>query len=719
MDHHRHSRATKRWRARGVAAALGISAFGGAFAVWQQPAAAFCSSRILINPCEHDEDSHEQMNVDGLGFLNPGALGEMHDEHEFMDWTGQSAADKHFDNCRFGGSIAEINERWDGDYAEAGVIEEFDPADPSPLDAADEFGQILHVAQDFYSHSNWVELGRTDLFESGLDRWQGPSAWGVVRDDIVVVGEDLPAGWTAGPMSGFVPSMTTDQNTPVRGLISGSTAPDTINDECHDAFTVPHDEGASSPGLNKDRSSRPRYAEARALAVRQSTHEWCRMLHLLDGEYGLAGPATAMGLWLGNGASAHAAGTPCAAGPAGSVAVTVSATNVTITEDTDDFSSAEINLRLLVLTDDLKQSVMSQSPRTTVDEPQTISGPPSVTLCVDPSDSLAVSVQGWDDDDQGDNSGGIPGVFDDEDNDDDEALAGVTSTVGAAQTAAGTYSGSSNNMDVTFSVQVTNDSDGDGLTDCAEAELGTLPNDPDSDHDGLNDGDEVHTNYTNPLDPDSDDDGLNDGDEVHTHGTNPNKADTDGDLITDGDEVHTYGTDPLEGDSDDDGLSDGEEIQVYGTKPNVADTDGEGLIDGDEVHVHDTNPLEPDTDFDGLDDLIEVTYGTDPNSADSDGDGLADGDDVEFLEHAVGSVPASAFKSTGGGSQAAVLAILETVEASLLHDNEAAALKQLANLQSRLDGCGWAADSNDWITDCAAQLTVRSLIELLTANITT
>ena len=198
-----------RIRRLGASAVIGVSAFGVSFAASEQPAAAFCSSRIPPPlGCSDNLDGHEQMNIDGLSFLNPGARGEMHDEHEAIDIAGLTAADKHFDNCRFGGSIHEINERWDGDEFEDGVIAEFDPADPSPLDAADEFGQILHIAQDFYSHSNWVELGRTDLFDSGVDRWDALNAWDVLRDDIVIVGEDLPAGWTTGSMTGFVPSMT-------------------------------------------------------------------------------------------------------------------------------------------------------------------------------------------------------------------------------------------------------------------------------------------------------------------------------------------------------------------------------------------------------------------------------------------------------------------------------------------------------------------------------
>ena len=89
------------------------------------------------------------------------------------------------------------------------------------------------------------------------------------------------------------------------------------------------------------------------------------------------------------------------------------------------------------------------------------------------------------------------------------------------------------------------------------------------------------------------------------------------------------------------------------------------------------------------------------------------------MQHAIESVPASDFKSTGGGSQTAMLAHLDAVEASLLNGHEAVALNKLTDLHARVDGCGWAADNNDWITDCAAQLTIRSLIDVLITNITT
>ena len=91
------------------------------------------------------------------------------------------------------------------------------------------------------------------------------------------------------------------------------------------------------------------------------------------------------------------------------------------------------------------------------------------------------------------------------------------------------------------------DSDGDGLPDDEEAEWGTDPYDPDSDDDGLSDGEEVYEWKTDPLNPDTDWDGLRDGhDEVHKYKTNPLERDTDKGGVADGHEVIEDGTDPLD-----------------------------------------------------------------------------------------------------------------------------------------------------------------------------
>lgn len=86
-----------------------------------------------------------------------------------------------------------------------------------------------------------------------------------------------------------------------------------------------------------------------------------------------------------------------------------------------------------------------------------------------------------------------------------------------------------------------NDSDGDGVCDEREIELGTDPNLVDTDGDGLTDGEEIDIG-TDPNDADTDDDGINDGDE-QDQGTDPNDDDTDDDGVDDGDE-QDVGTDP-------------------------------------------------------------------------------------------------------------------------------------------------------------------------------
>ncbi|MBE0539558.1 MAG: OmpA family protein [Ignavibacterium sp.] len=190
------------------------------------------------------------------------------------------------------------------------------------------------------------------------------------------------------------------------------------------------------------------------------------------------------------------------------------------------------------------------------------------------------------------------------------------------------------------------DKDNDGLGKCLEKEIGTDPNNPDTDGDGLNDGEEYLNYKTNPLQADTDLDGLGDAQEVKTTRTNPLIADTDNDGLKDGEEVNKYKTDPLKADTDGDGLNDGDEVMKYKTDPLKADTDGEGLKDGQEVNgvnvelrivgspvetkLFKTDPLKADTDGDGLNDYQEVmTYKTDPLKVDTDGGSIGDGVEVK------------------------------------------------------------------------------------------
>ena len=181
------------------------------------------------------------------------------------------------------------------------------------------------------------------------------------------------------------------------------------------------------------------------------------------------------------------------------------------------------------------------------------------------------------------------------------------------------------------------DSDGDGLTDGEEVGLGTNPDDWDTDDDGRCDGHEVTGSGpipTDPFDPDTDDDGLLDSAEVlGVNNTNPVNADTDGDGLCDGGTGTPYMVsghpsvvvNPICKSCADPGLAAclaivrGGSVDGIGDHPNPhgygEDKDGDGTWDpGAGDYWGNTGP--------GGDE-------TDPNQYDTDGD--ADGDGIEVL----------------------------------------------------------------------------------------
>lgn len=156
------------------------------------------------------------------------------------------------------------------------------------------------------------------------------------------------------------------------------------------------------------------------------------------------------------------------------------------------------------------------------------------------------------------------------------------------------------------------DIDGDGIFNDVEDKIGTDKKNPDTDGDGLSDGDEYSKYFTNPLKPDTDDDGLGDKEELFTTKTDPLSPDSDGEGLNDYAEINRHYTNPLNEDSDSDKLNDKEEVVTYGTDPNNPDSDGDGLKDYAEVRKHKTDPLKADTDGGSVDDYAEVKRGSNP-----------------------------------------------------------------------------------------------------------
>ncbi len=174
----------------------------------------------------------------------------------------------------------------------------------------------------------------------------------------------------------------------------------------------------------------------------------------------------------------------------------------------------------------------------------------------------------------------------------------------------------------TGTVATADDRDADNYPDALEAEAGLDPTNPDTDADGVADGDEFTLYSTYPLSWDSDGDGISDGEELFGIKTDPlvnnngaasaPVADT---TATAPEPVgETLSTEPVDTadttssgavtatDSDSDGVADVDEVNIYQTDPYNADSDGDGLTDGNELFATTTDPMVWDTDGDGVQD---------------------------------------------------------------------------------------------------------------------
>jgi hypothetical protein len=96
-----------------------------------------------------------------------------------------------------------------------------------------------------------------------------------------------------------------------------------------------------------------------------------------------------------------------------------------------------------------------------------------------------------------------------------------------------------------------------------------------------------------------------------------------------------------------------------------------------------------------------------------------DGDDVEFIQNAVQASRWPTSSPPGTGTKQAILSILNAVESAALSGHVDRAIKMLGDLRKHLDGCGSVPDETDWILNCPDQTAVRSLLDLLMANLAT
>lgn len=256
---------------------------------------------------------HPEITATALPFLQASIQGELKSATEFQDTFGQFSQTNHFDGCNFSGTAANIRS-WYND-----AVASLDPANFDAVDAAFSFGKILHAIQDFYSHSNWVELQNVDWIPSG-----------VLFDSTTGT---FPAMTPYSLLGGFAHAIEGESETPFGPGSSVSRVPDTYQtyfsigdesfvgvvtgsvnpflyggDEAPDSISVSHGGPAGDPfsfgALAKDEpdsedaAANAKHNQARALAERQTFQEFRRLTELVRAAYGEAGATKFAQAWV-------------------------------------------------------------------------------------------------------------------------------------------------------------------------------------------------------------------------------------------------------------------------------------------------------------------------------------------------------------------------------------------------------------------------------------
>ena len=371
------------------------------------------------------QNVHRKITSAALDFLRSGILEVVNDANRAEDHGASfDAPERHFNNCLFRESVAYINHRYR--WTIAGLAEKRTRVGAAQL------GMALHTAQDFYAHSAWVDpppigLGygapTSPLVETGLAPWSLPGPYERLRDDVVVIQGDPPAGTTldlprdgAGRPIGATPIVQAGGRR-YRGLVTGAIGPIQYalqkcppeGSDCWDleSVCIRHSEPRNEPDgrdemlrciKNTDRPEiyencfqhddprRPRYDEAVAAATRQTAHEWCRLLHLARADSSGRAVATLLGLWvkppdhLERLEAPHPPGTPCAPAERGTEAVSYRLSAA--------FEDSSEHFVAVLYTSDLRRSARVQFARGELPTRP-------LALCVGARDTVMVGVFGW------------------------------------------------------------------------------------------------------------------------------------------------------------------------------------------------------------------------------------------------------------------------------------------------------------------------------------
>lgn len=246
------------------------------------------------------EPNHEHITQAALDFLRPEILAAITDANVSTDAEFALVNANHFDDCNFSGGSQVVSAN------QATAVQNLDPALGPEAEALAilHFARSLHAVQDFYAHSNWIELGGQTLVDRSLAAFPLLTAYAVIPSSgfVVVQGQKPKSSAltrdddAAYPRSAVVTFRAGRTAKP--GLISG-TVDYEAGDDCPASVAMTHEE------LNKDKSTlvgrEQQYEAAKALAIAQSRHEWCRLNELARQAWGEAGSAR-LATWVADGA---------------------------------------------------------------------------------------------------------------------------------------------------------------------------------------------------------------------------------------------------------------------------------------------------------------------------------------------------------------------------------------------------------------------------------
>jgi hypothetical protein len=249
------------------------------------------------------EPNHEEITKSALSFLRPDVVTALQVANVETDIEFFLVNANHFDDCNFTGGSQVVSS------SQAEAVSALDPSLPGPeadLLAIRAFARSLHALQDFYAHTNWIELGGTALVDDSLAAFPTLSPYSPIPSSgFVVIQGPKPkrAALTrdedaAYPASAVV-TVRLNKEARALGLISG-TVDYEDGDFCPASVAMTHEQ------LNKDKSSNlgreQQYEAAKALAILQTEHEWCRLSELTRAAWGDAGTAR-LSAWVTPGAT--------------------------------------------------------------------------------------------------------------------------------------------------------------------------------------------------------------------------------------------------------------------------------------------------------------------------------------------------------------------------------------------------------------------------------